>query len=313
MEVLFEWAVVLAIGLILWDVNPWIALFWVLAYTRALSTQSMMMVLFALMWWYAVATRPLNVNLMLDIICLIAILNLIFMILQYYRIDPIFERHYRFGRETSLTGFMANKNLASLLFAYCFPAFLRRRRFWGVVTVIIPGLIMSRSCGGMVAVGAGAIFYLVMTDRLWWTIPVVGAGLWYIFFDMPSFGRWEKVVAGLGVMGRNLEAGNYAPVLLGGGIDSWKNIFSKFGAAQAHNDVFQAFFEMGLGYLIVVTGYTTRILLYLKRYNLRDLTAMVTVTVGAMVHFPFHIAGLAMLGVTWMGLLERRGKNDNLK
>jgi hypothetical protein len=92
-----------------------------------------------------------------DALIAIALLNVINQILQYFRIylvtTPI---DYDLNM---LTGLMSNANETSALYAMCFPAFLRSRRYW-LLPVLFLGLYLCHTLNGVLAVAVVGVIYL---------------------------------------------------------------------------------------------------------------------------------------------------------
>ena len=75
--------------------------------------------------------------------------------------------------------------------------------------------------------------------------------------------------------------------------------------SHAHNEYLQATFERGILFVPICLGYMWSLA---KRFDIEKLvpyTAVVIVAVNSLINFPFHIAPTAMVGITWLAILER--------
>ena len=113
--------------------------------------------------------------------------------------------------------------------------------------------------------------------------------------------------------------------LFGYGLGHWKLIFGRKDVAaqtssensgqwhaQAHNEPLQGLIEMGILFAVITLGYLGSVVIKSIRfltvkYNhtlMLSLMSLVIILVDSSVFFPFHIAILAMVAITWLALLE---------
>lgn len=101
-------------------------------------------------WFLILCMNKIKVANLLDVICVISLFNVIFAILQLYKLVPY--------DETMIVGLMANCNELSSLLAICTPAFFRKKWIF-CYPIIIIGFILAKSTGGIIAVFGGILFY----------------------------------------------------------------------------------------------------------------------------------------------------------
>jgi hypothetical protein len=327
LRVNFEITVALTLAAFLWRINKWMSLFLVL------STASMMypfydaqsyfafQAVFYATVWYAVIVKTIdNVDSLLNAICIIALFNIAFMFLQLLDIDPLFKPIH--GAKGFPVGLSGNINSVSALLAFCFPAFMRRK--WVYFTpLIVTGLIVTKSMGGMLALACGLIFYFWMYGFRFMPVAtlLVGLILYGSFVDtniLSSFNiRLTVIWETLGYYTQHW--------VMGSGIGHFKIQIGKTFLypinnlywMTVHNEFVQGLFEMGVAFPFIIGGYYVGIY---KRFMdgfmvcgvispgsqaaILPITALIVISTNSMVHFPFHIAPTAMIAVTWMAILD---------
>ena len=73
---------------------------------------------------------------------------------------------------------------------------------------------------------------------------------------------------------------------------------------MAHNDIYQMWAEMGVIPLLLLAWYFFDIINRFKKEAILTYIAIGMITINACGNFPFHIAPLAMIALTWMAILE---------
>ena len=205
-----------------------------------------------------------------------------------------------------IVGLMSNSLELSALVTICLPAFLVLKR-WKILLILIPiaGMILAKQFLGIIAFGAGAIFYLAVAHRMYWPVipAIAGAVLWYKFIDeaFPSLRLyvWKQAIAAW-----------YQHWILGAGIGHWKVVFAqpmKIDGCRwmtTHNEFLQMLFEVGIAAPLILIGYLTEILGKVTRKHTLPLSALVIAAVHCAASFPMHIAPIAMIIVTWLAILD---------
>lgn len=321
MEFLVRLAACAGLALYLFTINPWWGAFLALAglshvypvYTRT-SYLAFDSVLCGAVWFSVLVSllRNWDLSVLYDVLCLLALVNVVWMVLQLFEIDPLFRSVS--GGETPEVGLMMNQNFAAAFLAFCVPAFLRPGRRWGLVAVAL-GLVLVKTSLGVFSVFAGLLFYGVMKKKIYLSLALVVAGSagYILLVDAPGVERWP--VWKLGLLGWIEEP------WFGFGLGHWAAVFTKpvrgAGAGiwvQAHNEFLQGLFEMGVGFAIVCAGYAWSAVASVKR-SVREgilipATALVIIAVNSAANFPFHVGTTALIAVTWMAVFEIERSNQ---
>jgi len=312
--------VLLLASFIYQKVNKWVGLFLGLtllssiypAYTKY-SLLARNAVIFWCLWYSLLVLTVKKERALLNVICIIALINVGFQMLQFFNIDPVHKAID--GGHDLPTGLLSNINQTSALLAFCFPAFLRKQWKWGIFIVLL-GLVLAKSTGGVVAVSIGVLFYgLVYFWGAWKKIIIISlilAGCFLIFLlliDRPSCSnRLDKWIIGLKLLKNR--------VIFGFGIGHWGMLFAKLSNTnfyQAHNDLLQGLWEMGIGFIVILAGYLIDVIKRAKhsmKEHILPLTALVIILVNSMVNFPFHVATTAIIAVSWMAILQIRSNKE---
>jgi O-antigen ligase len=205
---------------------------------------------------------------------------------------------------------MANPNEVSAVLAFCFPAFVRKK--WAYfIPLIVVGLILSKSFGGMLSVMVGlAVYASFFIDKFFVLIFFVSIVAAFSLIESPGIKeRFDTWMIGLKLFKQHF--------LFGSGIGHWKYVFSEidiFGNNKrmltAHNEFIQATFEMGIGFVFIIIGYLVDVYKKLKNLNLIYTMAIVIITINSAVNFSFHIAVTAYLALTWLSLINKEVQNE---
>lgn len=262
--------------------------------------------------WYLVLVYALKrewVHILLDAMCIIALCNVLYQIVQMCGYDFIYKDIGGTVNSGQIVGLMSNTNETSALLAFCLPAFFRKRWFWFMPMMLL-GFINTRVTGGVLAAIVMVIVFTFSFKQKWVWITgvgscIIGGLLFYLFVDTPDiinrFNTWKVVW--------NLYSQKW---IMGFGLGHFQNVFVNpvlkaiLGAnfAQAHNDLLQGVFEMGIGFVVLVCGYFISIIRRANKAAILSLAAITGIVVNSLVNFPFHIAITAMVAITWMAILQ---------
>ncbi len=250
--------------------------------------------------------QPERVRVVLDAFCIIALANLLFVFLQVLLLDPIY-----LPLAGAPVGLMSNQNEASAVLAFSLPAFLRPRWRYFVPGILL-GLVLTKTFSGALSVSAGAIAYLLLEKRFRSALAVaalsvIGGEIYAVAVDSPGLERWPVWVHAV----RTIFSSEHHPalyVLFGAGLGHWPWVMEKAGFeawwTMAHNAYLQAFFQMGVGFPVLLALYVRD---GVKRYrpeaNLA-VTAAVVVAVNIAVNFAINVPITAMMIIAWAAVLE---------
>ena len=256
-----------------------------------------------------------------------AILNVILQTLQWSSLD--------FWLDCKMpVGFMANPNETSALYIFSLMAFSDRSH-WKLLPLVFWGIYISDAMTGYICLIVGVPVYIYMVSEkknvvLFYALGVVAfialsvvSGLLSTYYS-PVNERLYIKLGGNPIFSLWLYTLNYRLEcwkiglrflrehwIMGAGIGHWKFIFERgmptAGGTRwitAHNEYLQTWFEMGIGSIILVGLYFIDVI---RRYHKRALVptmALILIAVNSAGNFPWHIAPLAVMALTWMAILE---------
>jgi hypothetical protein len=317
-QVLFEIAVIISLAVFLFRDNPWLTLFLIIvcfshywpAYNRH-SFLAMHAVLYGLLWYLVLRMLVVNSDRLMDAMVIIAIANCLLMLLQAFNLDPLY-RPIRGGHDLA-TGFMSNRNETSALLAFCLPAFFRGRWLL-LLPLLLVGLVLAQSVGGILGAVTGAVFILTAqrpgSIKFVFPVAVIVLVVFCWLVDPPGINHrlqcWLPAIAAA------------KKRLLGYGLGNWKVVTEnvRLGGTRfftVHNEFIQGWFESGLLFFVPLIGYATRLIKRFSSCNWEadnqvnpslPLAALIIIAVNSAVNFPFHVATTAMIAVTWLVIME---------
>lgn len=203
-----------------------------------------------------------RIELLLNIICLIGVLQTLLMIVQFNGLWVyIIPKGISTGNyvylgisNDTLVGFTSNRNMASSLLALCLPAFFRKK-IWVLAPLIFTGLLLSKSWGGMLPAAIFMVIYAIIKapkkTRLYSLlfIPILFTMFYMIDPNLTLSGRgnaWSIAIQNIIPMKPWLGWGTgqfrfVFPVIM-------KNFFDYGGESyrQLHNEYIQLLFEYGI-------------------------------------------------------------------
>ncbi|KKL91035.1 hypothetical protein LCGC14_1898700, partial [marine sediment metagenome] len=310
-QLLFMWSVLISLAVyVAMKSNLWVGLFFGLAvfsgvfpFRSSLSSEALVWVMLGVLW-YHISVQLLNTDDLIDAamvaILLIGLANVVFLLFQYFDVDPIHIARASVGRLK--VGLMSSHNGAAAMLAFCFPAiaviFTRAKGLYSVRTRLIftgiaivmfcIGFVLAGTFGGPFSIGVAIVVMVVIRVPGWpgkiFIAGVTGGVLmiYSIFVDPPdTFNRLEAWK-----MAARLFPEHW---IFGSGVGHWKLFFARpdilqriGGPAfnimepwfrntadihyfkQAHNEFIQMTFEMGAGFALIVVGYFVNIV---RRYQ----------------------------------------------
>lgn len=119
-----------------------------------------------------------DVRFIINGLCVIALLQTIYIWFQHFKIDPIFQgwigakSYSHMDVKDLVVGTWAHTNLSGAYLACSIPLFLRKRWFI-FIPVILAALFWGRSWGAIVSCGAGIVFWAMSTQKRKLLIAIV--------------------------------------------------------------------------------------------------------------------------------------------
>jgi hypothetical protein len=327
---LFQVASLLVLVYIIWKfVNYWIAIFlcWSCIssfypyYTKD-SYLSFQNVLYGVIWFSLLVMffHKDNLKLILDVLCVVAILNVLFQVWQVWGLDFLW-----FSKEGGVNvlpvGFLTNTNEVSILLGLCFPAFLRRKWIWGIPLVVV-GLVLAKSFVGILMVFGVIIGYLVYKRKNFKKgIPqlvillLVGLISYGMYVKLPGIWQRLKIIQatipliqkrpwvgnGLGGWGKIIKAQRKFNTSM------WGHIRSADGDVDwdyAHNEWWQMWVEFGAIGLLIIIGYLISLVKRFNDNNILFLLIVLATCLGMCCYFSMHIGVLAIISITALAMVE---------
>lgn len=319
--VIMEIALTVSLSVVIWYYSKPLALFLIMSMVSMFypvygphSFYAQKMVFLGCLWFFLIVHFVNDVDPIMDALCYGAIINLIVQCFQsiFMTLDLPF-----WLTSGEPTGLMANPNEIAALYIFCLMAFFRKKWFTGIrlawIPLIVGGIIISHSKMAIVCLAFGFmiwLFYQTMYGKeynhiryLMLIFMVILMGWFILCVPIPSlYLRFKVWMYTLPILAKHW--------VIGAGIGHWKVLFKgamPFDGCRwdmAHNDIYQMWAEMGVIPLLLLAWYFFDIINRFKKEAILTYIAIGMITINACGNFPFHIAPLAMIALTWMAILE---------
>ncbi len=211
-------------------------------------------------------------GLLYDAILIVAAINLVFQVLQYFHIYPIVRPVL--GSEEALVGLMANVDEAFALYMLAIPALLRRGRRLLLVPVGIGGLLVAS--------------------------PLVSSPTPYVVADhvMPRLRVWHTLI--VTTKERLITGFGYVPFAI---------IDEKESFAQAHNEFVEWFFMGGIiGALLGAAFLYSCIRRGWQADDRIPLFGFLAACMSSLAFFTWHTFSLSLITVFYLGMVYSNKK-----
>jgi len=260
---------------------------------------------------------------MLNMMCIAALIQSCMLFLQLCEFDP-----YRlFGMTSNLspTALMANSNETSAFLAICSIAFFRKMWVWGLIVILPAIVLVGDSNGALGFLAAVCIYqYIKLGQKVFWVYAVVLAlGIYTIYLDYHATG-FSFITERLYIWKKSIQLTFENQPLLGFGLGNWKNVnaqIMEYGGGyrgvnmwtRVHNTFVQGYVEMGIGFVFLMVGFITAILLKCKdriiRYDARlPLAALGAIFVCCNANSLFRMNVInGVFVIIWISILQKRG------
>ena len=323
-ELLFQSFTIIALGIAIG--NKWIKYFliwavcnwWLNYFLPPQATPVLFNITFGFLFFYFIKTfiKEKDINKILKLICITALVQIGWLIVQLFKKDFIF---YPFDSGSlwsgvgALFGFMGNKAVLGIYLALCLPLF--RVYFKWFIPFVIIGLFISRSSIAIISGLGGLVCFEIFTalcikkfKRVIWVglICLILLGIFFYFIDY--FG-WERI----GIWKQMLiQTANWR-CSIGQGMGKFQRLLLKDKTGtmwdNPHNEFLQVYFELGLVGLFLITGYLVNLTKrFIKNFK-NEITivlfsGIVVLLINSLGMFPMQLASTAFLGITYFALLE---------
>jgi hypothetical protein len=300
------------------DFNRWIGLFmglavfshsipgFVLSGLKQLQTDqsfiALQMVAAGCLYYAVLVAKCKRPERLMDAICILGLLQ-VAGIVYAHGINPA-----KIMR-TNVVGFTTNPNESSAMLALCTPAFFRRYWIYPVALIIL-GLVVSKSFGGVLGFCLAVVLYLFLSGRgTWWHLPAMMACIaaFLCYIHIPGWAaRWQKWEKGLRLAFANQP-------LIGFGLGNWKTIYPSLvrehmlpnGWLRLNSTIVQAIVEMGFLFPIIVAGFINNVRKRFVPNAILPVTALAPIIVACSVNCMFRLNPLnGWIAITWLAVLE---------
>ena len=244
--------------------------------------------------------KTIDLPKMINGLCVVVLINLAFMYLQYFGLDPFFISHggpSTIGVPYFVQGTWGHTNFSGAFLALTLPLFYRKKWIWFVPPIIFM-LVLNFSLGAILSAGFGTMFYL-MFSKLRKTVKVgliiiVLFSVWVYGtkFDASQFkidhGRWQYINPTLKMI--------KARPIVGGGLGQYKIAIAALNPnmkiSSAHFEFLELWAETGLIGILPIIGFFLSLFILFIRYHsyigLLAMTGLVTGLINSCSTFLFH-------------------------
>ena len=304
----------LGLATVLWKYNKWVAGFLVMSVISThyplydgSSFYAGKMIFLGCLWYYFICEIKPSLEDVSFAMCAGVVINLIVQCCQV--VNTYSGMAFSLPCEPSV-GLMSNPNETAFLYVVCIPAFMMGRWYKTTklaVALPVMGAYFCKTDLALVCVGVCVMMYLWHNKRKGWAYwSFIGLGLLGLFVllfnPFPTFN--DRII--IWKYTSNIFKEHW---VMGAGLGHWKAITHKLLPVTgtwwetAHNEFYQVWTEMGVIPLVLILGYYIDVL---RRYKgqILSLTALVIMSVYSLGSWNFHIAPLAMISLTWLGIFE---------
>lgn len=251
----------------------------------------------------------------------VLLFNLVMCLQQYFKIDPLFQIPANLGPKDAVVGFLKMKVHLGTLLAVISPIIFYASPLLALLA--IPMLCVANSSAAVVSYALSMGFLILLRMKRLYAVLVLvlllSGGIFYVLkFDLPGGQFSERFKVWNAVYGEGLKRNPF----FGSGAGSYVKLnvttVQKNGEPQnwtwAHNEYIQTFFEFGFIGLFLIGFYIKRsfqdFFNFWKDRKLQVIFASLVSVIGiSFLHFPFHIARLAIPCLFVMGLFSGRVKD----
>lgn len=301
---------VMVFGLAAWIayyINPWVGLFLALASVTAafpifdrFAYWRREAIVFGAVWYAFV--NGLDRDHLLDAVCIVVVVNLFAVLMQYFGIDPY--AFFSFGLMDShsdgrIIGLLFNENELSALFGISFWAFSRGPLFVFMPFIVI-GIFLTKSSVGLAAAGVSVGVWLLATRRYKSIAILLALVFVAVFF-------YDKNIAESFAWRMNYNAIAAQIIIdhpLGIGLGHWHKATNQL---HAHNDIIQMTVEMGAVVLAIFSGFVVS---FIRKTDLTGIIFLSAIMAASLVSFAWFIPTTGLIMVTLIAASDGK-KNAN--
>lgn len=262
----------------------------------------------------------LKVDLILKTVCIVAIFQFLWMIMQCFNYDPIFYPITTTGAKASvrmpLAGWSGNPSVLGVFFActsFLLLHYFKIKKVPILFFVILSSIFFVKNATTAICFATGGLFYLLNRYRfkmkyiLCCILIIVMLGSFFIYVKQPNFDRlaiWKEI----------LDLGIRVRPFVGRGINFFSHLYivDKTGTPwrEAHNDYLQLILELGIiGFVLFMGFIMSRFKMFFEKTRSTKQIALAACLVAYLTAgislFPMHLAQLSFYAIVLLCCLEK--------
>lgn len=275
--------------------------------------------------------RGKDIKLIINGICVIFLIQLFYMYLQYFGIDPIFQLRGFPARTTGwlstntiTTATWGNTNISGASLAITLPLFFRKK-WWIAILPIVLMIGLNGSLGSVIAGGVGIFFYLTFAKNLFisrWTLLFVAFLAVFFYSTLVAPHKFNLNNARMSLLKPAIKIIKQHPII-GYGLGQYKIAFQQISRhifkikqrpTHAHFDFVEVVIDLGWIGGVVILGFLINLLCHFFRnmtpLSLAAMSGVVVGLVNSCSTFVFHTP-LAWIILILMVVVKKGGANVN--
>lgn len=262
--------------------------------------------------YFILTKSDLNYNIILNMMCVLALINIVFVALQRLNIDPY--PLIGIKGNCSPTGLMSNQNELSAFLAICTPAFFRNKWFW-FLPIVAVGLFLAGSLNGVLGASLATFVFLMFHEYkfIGFIALFIGVGVFLLNDDFIQ--NSQSISQRLYIWKKALYLSFKNQPFLGFGLGNWLNVNEVIAKAgdykdglmytRVHNTFIQGFVEMGVGFIVVLIGYAFSLIKQINRKNILPLSALGAIIVCCSTNSLFRMNAInGMFVILWLTMFK---------
>jgi len=326
---LFRIGAIISLAFVVWESNKWIAIFLLatilpqfylakpleiiqidssLFFPDIDTVITSINVICGVIWYYVIVSKIKNTkkndNLIMDSVCILSVIFTGLLISQFLTKKPII-------------GTLTNRNESSAFLALSLVCFFRKRWVFFIPFILV-GLILCRSCTGILGAIVGIVVYVFFAWNILsfivCIITVIAAGISFVFYvDTPTIFQRVRVWKELIIVYKDswlfgFEFGRLKWVTLQNKI--FRYIDSGTGNLwwyTANNEFIHTLCEKGILFVVAISGYIINIIKRIQRVRPAiPLAGLATILTTSCSTYVFHNGLTALTSIILLALVERQ-------
>lgn len=275
---------------------------------------------------YVIKKNIIKINTVLKIVCIVALFQFVWLIMQKFNFDPVFypispTRDRVFGYRMPPIGWSGNPVILAIFFAmssFLTLHYFTIRKIPVFFFIILSSMFILKNATMVICLSAGLIFmfiYKYPKKILPILLIIILLCTFFVYVKKPNFDRlpiWKQLI----------EKSTTARPIVGCGINYFSHLFIKDKKNiiwnEAHNEPLQIYLELGMIGLCLFTGFI--ISKYIEFFKIRRnnlqlylISSLTAFLVAGISMFPFHLAQLSFYAILFLACLDRSYETELLQ